>query len=128
MAKEGSAEAIIRDIKRKTRRKYSAEEKIRIVVEGLRGEQTIAATRRLQIRRDAVLLEVLGHLEEFRPLLGCVGVQAQPARLTARVERIGAKRQHALEVRLHVVELEMALKSDIASVFGLEGVAILAGG
>jgi transposase len=42
MAKEGSAEATIRDIKRKTRRKYSAEEKIRIVVEGLRGEQTIA--------------------------------------------------------------------------------------
>ena len=42
MAKEGSAEATIRDIKRKTRRKYSAEEKIRIVVEGLRGEMTIA--------------------------------------------------------------------------------------
>ena len=42
MAKEGSAEATIRDIKRKTRRTYSAEEKIRIVVEGLRGEQTIA--------------------------------------------------------------------------------------
>lgn len=42
MAKEGSAEATIRDIKRKTRRKYSAEEKIRIVVEGLRGETTIA--------------------------------------------------------------------------------------
>ena len=42
MAKEGSAEATIRNIKRKTRRKYSAEEKIRIVVEGLRGEVTIA--------------------------------------------------------------------------------------
>jgi len=42
MAKEGSAEATIRDIKRKTRRQYSAEEKIRIVVEGLRGEVTIA--------------------------------------------------------------------------------------
>jgi transposase len=42
MAKEGSAEGTIRDIKRKTRRKYSAEEKIRIVVEGLRGEMTIA--------------------------------------------------------------------------------------
>ena len=42
MAKEGSAEATIRDIKRKTRRQYSAEEKIRIVVEGLRGEETIA--------------------------------------------------------------------------------------
>jgi transposase len=42
MAKEGSAEATIRDIRRKTRRKYNAEEKIRIVVEGLRGETTIA--------------------------------------------------------------------------------------
>ena len=42
MAKEGSAEATIRDIKRKTRRKYTAEEKIRIVIEGLRGETTIA--------------------------------------------------------------------------------------
>jgi transposase len=42
MAKEGSAEATIRTIKRKTRRQYSAEEKIRIVVEGLRGDVTIA--------------------------------------------------------------------------------------
>jgi transposase len=42
MAKEGSAEATIRDIKRKTRRKYSSEEKIRIVIEGLRGEQSVA--------------------------------------------------------------------------------------
>jgi transposase len=41
MAKEGSAEATIREIRRKTRRKYSAEEKIRIVIEGLRGEQSI---------------------------------------------------------------------------------------
>jgi transposase len=42
MAKEGSAEATIRDIKRKTRRQYSAEEKIRIVVGGLWGDVTIA--------------------------------------------------------------------------------------
>jgi len=42
MAKEGSAEATIREIKRKTRRKYNTEEKIRIVIEGLRGEATIA--------------------------------------------------------------------------------------
>jgi len=42
MAKEGSAEATIRDIKRKTRRKYSSEEKIRIVIAGLRGEESVA--------------------------------------------------------------------------------------
>jgi transposase len=37
-----SAEATISSIRRKTRRKYSAEEKIRIVLEGLRGEDSIA--------------------------------------------------------------------------------------
>lgn len=37
-----SAEEVVRDIRRQTRRKYSAEEKIRIVLEGLRGEESIA--------------------------------------------------------------------------------------
>ena len=41
-AKKQSVENKVRDIRRKTRRKYSAEEKIRIVLEGLRGEQTVA--------------------------------------------------------------------------------------
>jgi len=36
-----SVEATVRNIRRKTRRKYTAEEKIRIVLEGLRGEETI---------------------------------------------------------------------------------------
>lgn len=37
------SESILRDIKRKTRKKYGAEEKISIVLEGLRGESSIAA-------------------------------------------------------------------------------------
>jgi transposase len=37
-----SAEKTIRDIRRATRRHHSAEEKIRIVLEGLRGEVSIA--------------------------------------------------------------------------------------
>ena len=36
------AETVIRDIRRATRRHFSAEEKIRIVLEGLRGEESIA--------------------------------------------------------------------------------------
>ena len=36
------AEQTVRDIRRATRRKFSAEEKIRIVLEGLRGEDSIA--------------------------------------------------------------------------------------
>ena len=37
MAKKQSAEKAVRDIRRKTRRRFTAEEKIRIVIEGLRG-------------------------------------------------------------------------------------------
>ena len=36
------AEQVIKDIRRATRKHYSAEEKIRIVLEGLRGEDSIA--------------------------------------------------------------------------------------
>jgi transposase len=42
MAKKVSAENKIRNIRRKTRRQYTAEEKIRIVMEGLQRESTIA--------------------------------------------------------------------------------------
>ncbi len=37
-----SSEAAVRDIRRKTRRRFSSEEKIRIVLEGLRGEDSIS--------------------------------------------------------------------------------------
>ena len=36
------AETVIKDIRRATRRQFSSEEKIRIVLEGLRGEDSIA--------------------------------------------------------------------------------------
>ena len=43
MAEKGATpEAVVREIKRKTRKRYNAEEKIRIVQEGLTGEASIA--------------------------------------------------------------------------------------
>ena len=39
---KGTAEKVVKDIRRATRKQYSAEEKIRIVLEGLRGEDSIA--------------------------------------------------------------------------------------
>src|SRR5947199_8646634 len=45
MRKEGKTtdpEKVVQDIRRKTRRRFSVEEKIRIVLEGLRGEESIA--------------------------------------------------------------------------------------
>jgi transposase InsO family protein len=40
--KKQSSEAAVREIRRKTRRRFSAEEKIRIVLDGLRGEVSVA--------------------------------------------------------------------------------------
>ena len=43
MTNKDPAEKAVRDIRRKTRRKHSPAEKIRIVLDGLRGEDSIAA-------------------------------------------------------------------------------------
>ena len=42
MTEKESAEKKIRNIRRQNRKKYTAEEKIRIVLEGLRGDESIA--------------------------------------------------------------------------------------
>ena len=42
MGQSTDSEAVVREIRRKTRRRYSAEERIRIVLEGLKGEESIA--------------------------------------------------------------------------------------
>lgn len=41
ISKKESAQSVVREIRRKTHKKYSAEEKIRIALEGLRGEESI---------------------------------------------------------------------------------------
>jgi transposase len=41
--KKPTPDQIVKEIKRRTRRKFTAEEKIKIVLEGMRGEETIAA-------------------------------------------------------------------------------------
>ena len=42
-----SSEEIVKGIRRATRKRYSAEEKIRIILDGLRGEITIAGRSRI---------------------------------------------------------------------------------
>jgi len=44
--KKQSATQVVKEIKRRTRRKFSAEEEIKIVLEALRGEESIAAVCR----------------------------------------------------------------------------------
>ena len=59
---KSSVERVVKDIRRRTRKHHSSEEKIRIVLEGLRGEESIAEL----CRREAT---VTGRL---RPPAGCV--------------------------------------------------------
>ena len=42
MRQKKTSEKVVKDIRRATRKQYSAEEKIRIVLDGLRGEESIA--------------------------------------------------------------------------------------
>ena len=43
MDKKVSSESVVKDIRRRTRKKYSSEEKIRTVLDGLRGEDSISS-------------------------------------------------------------------------------------
>ena len=49
-----SPESVVREIKRKTRRKFKAEEKIRIILDGLKGEDSIASI----CRREGIVPSV----------------------------------------------------------------------
>jgi len=62
------AERVIKTIRRATRRQFSAEEKIRIVLDGLRGEDSIAEL----CRREGVvqnLYYLYGRLSRCKPIL-----------------------------------------------------------
>ena len=115
MATEGSAEATIRDIKRKTRRKHSAEEKIRIVVEGLRGEMTIA-----ELCRREGIAESLSYSwsKEF--------MEAGKARLSGNTKRQASSsdvedlRQENEQLKQLVAELALKNRVLKKSVLGLE--------
>ena len=60
MSAKSPAEKAVRDIRRKTRKQYSAEEKIRIILDGLRGEESVAALcRRVSVVKMNGRVEVV---------------------------------------------------------------------
>lgn len=60
-----AADRTVKDIRRKTRKRYSSEDKIRIVLAGLRGEDTIAE------RCRQALVGVASYIaRSFRPEIG----------------------------------------------------------
>jgi transposase len=65
-----AADKLVRGIKRKTRKHYCAEEKIRIVLAGLRGEESIAGLCRREGIAESLLLLVEGILGGWQEPVG----------------------------------------------------------
>lgn len=68
-----AADRLVKNIRRKSRQTYSAEEKIRIVLAGLRGEESISVLCRPSIAPErlirASLLQMLFSIRSERPLM-----------------------------------------------------------
>ena len=81
--RQTAADKTIKDIRRATRKQYSAEEKIRIVLDGLRGEESIAELCRLDgdTARAASTGEVKALRREARELKEVVAEQTLELRL-----------------------------------------------
>ena len=117
MAKQTeSAESTVRDIRRKTRKKYSAEEKIRIVLEGLRGESTIAEL----CRREGIAQSLYYKWsKEF--------LEAGKQRLSGNTKRqadseeVSSMKHENEQLKLLVAELALKNKVLKKSLLGLEG-------
>ena len=91
------ADKLVRDIKRATRRKFSAEEKIRIVLAGLRGEDSIAEL----CRREGLHQNLYYRWsKEF--------LEAGKKRLAGDTER-EASREDVSELRKESAQLKAAL-------------------
>ena len=96
------AEDVIRDIRRATRRHFSAEEKIRIVLEGLRGEESIAET----CRREGIAASMYyGWSKEFLEA-GKKRLAGDTAR-AATSEEVKALRREALSLKEAVADLTL---------------------
>ena len=78
------AEQVIREIRRSTRRQFSAEEKIRIVLSGLRGEDSIAELCRREGIVDRKKHGFAVPIGALQPITGCPA--SAPVRQKGRVE------------------------------------------
>ena len=108
------AEKVVQDIRRATRKHYSAEEKIRIVLEGLRGEDSIAELcRREGINQNLYYRWSKDFLEAGKKRL------AGDTAREATSEEVRSLRREALVLKEVVAELTLENRLLKKSVTGL---------
>lgn len=114
--KKNSAAATVRNIRRKTRKQYGAEDKIRIVIEGLRGEMNVAELCRKEGISQSLYYK---WSKEF--------LQAGKSRLAGDTKRqadgseVKEMRQEVEQLKLLVAELSLKNRVLKKSLLGLEG-------
>ena len=114
--KKKSSEATVRNIRRKTRKKYSAEEKIRIVLDGLRGETTIAELCRQEgINQNLYYKWSKEFLEAGKQRL------AGNTNRQATSDEVKDLRREMDQLKLLVAELSLKIRVLKKSLLGLEG-------
>jgi transposase len=117
MAEENktSVEATVREIRRRTRKKYSAEEKVRIVLEGLRGEESITELcRREGIHQNMYYKWSKEFLEAGKQRL------AGDTKREADSEEVNAMRSENEQLKVVVAELTLKNRVLKKSLLGRE--------
>ena len=107
MVEKTDSEAVVREIKRRTRKKYSSEEKIRIVLEGLRGEESIAEL----CRKEGIQANVYYKWSKDFLEAGKKRLQGDTAREATSSEVVDLKKENdqesELSVRQTLLELDV---------------------
>lgn len=105
MGKQTASERLVKDIKRKTRRIYSAEEKIRIVLDGLRGEMSISEL----CRREGIAESVYYKWSKDFLEAGKKRLAGDTAR-AANADEVKGLRQEARDLKEVVAEQTLELR------------------
>ena len=113
--KKTTAASTVRNIRRNSRKRYSGEEKIRIVLEGLRGEETVAKL----CRRERISESVYYRWSKEFLEAGKQRLVGNTKRQATSDEVVGLRRENE---QLKQLVAELALKNWVLkkSVLGLE--------
>ena len=103
--KKQATEAAVREIRRRTRRKFAPEEKIRIVLEGLRGEESISEL----CRREGIAQSIYYKWSKEFLEAGKRRLAGDTAR-SASTGEVKALRQEARELKEVVAEQTLELR------------------
>ncbi len=109
------SESVVRDIRRNTRRKYSSEEKIRIVLEGLKGEISISEL----CRREGIVSNLYYRWSKDFLEAGKKRLAGDTAR-EATSSEVGNLRCENDQLKQLVAELSLKLRLAKKSLTGLE--------